>query len=64
MPKMMKAEPGQFPKGMKMTESQDDKIDRKMGIKEDSKKDIAQDKKNGVSQMPEEFMPPMKMKKK
>lgn len=58
MAKMMKAEPGQFPKGMKMTEAQDDKIDRKMGIKENSKQDAAQDKKNGVPEIPMEFQSP------
>ena len=62
MAKMMKAEPGQFPKGMKMTDEMDDAMDKKAGIKEGSPKDIALDKKRGVPETPEEFMIPKKKK--
>lgn len=34
----------------KMTEKQDDKLDKKFGIKENSKKDMALDKRRGLKQ--------------
>lgn len=36
----------------KMTPARDDKLDKKAGIKEGSKKDKALDKKRGVPEMP------------
>lgn len=36
----------------KMTPARDDKLDKKAGIKEGSKKDKAMDKKRGVPEMP------------
>lgn len=41
----------------KMTEAQDDKMDKKMGIKENSARDIKQDKRNGIK---EDSQPNMK----
>lgn len=54
--KMITAEK-QMPK--KMSAKQDDKLDRKKGIVENSKADIALDKKRGV---PPEFLPKPKKK--
>lgn len=38
-----------------MTDKQDDKMDKKAGIKEGSKKDMALDKKRGVPEDPKEM---------
>ena len=43
----------------KMTEKQDDKLDKKFGIKENSRKDMALDKKRGLK----EDMPVTKARK-
>ena len=43
----------------RMTEKQDDKLDKKFGIKENSKKDMVTDKKRGLK----EDMPKHKGKK-
>ena len=57
MTRPMKAEPGQFQKSG-MNDKTDDLMDRKEGIKENSKKDVALDKKRGIPEIPVEFQIP------